>query len=69
MLDRIGQWVKCFPRSVAHLGTGRGIGENVLGWTPAFFDLRVFKRIFIAPARQHLDAFPADLPYPCPSAK
>jgi len=30
MLDRNGQWVKRFPRNVTRLGTGRGIGENLV---------------------------------------
>ena len=47
MLDRIGRFVKYFPRNVARLGTGRDIGKNLSVWAgvaPASFGRHPFYR-------------------------
>jgi len=49
VLDRIGQWVKRCPRNVARLGTGRGIGENLVIWAGVACFLRLARFLALLP--------------------
>ena len=49
VLDRVGRFVKYFPRNVARLGTGRDIGKNLSVWAgvaPASFGRPPFYRTY-----------------------
>ena len=66
VLDRIGRFVKYFPRNVARLGTGRDIGKNLSVWAgvaPASFG----SSLSTAPALRALLQHPGEHPPVCPN--